>query len=161
MARNVNFRNLDIKGERMSVYMKVSSTKFRACLQFCTICIILLILLLFLEGCSSHGKYSPRHELVGYRETGIASYYAEKYQFRKTASGERLNNYAMTAAHRSLPFGTEVAVTNLNNGKTVKVRINDRGPYVKGRIIDLTRAAFAKIENLDKGLTEVGIRVVN
>lgn len=91
----------------------------------------------------------------------MASYYAVKYQFRKTASGERLNNHAMTAAHRSLPFGTEVVVTNLNNGKTVKVRINDRGPYVKGRIIDLTRAAFAKIEDLDKGLTEVGIRVVN
>ena len=84
-----------------------------------------------------------------------------KYQFRKTASGERFNNYSMTAAHKTLPFGTWVIVINLNNDKTVKVRINDRGPFVKGRIIDLTRAAFAKIESIDKGITEVEIRVVN
>jgi len=84
-----------------------------------------------------------------------------KYQFKKTASGERFNNYAMTAAHKSLPFGTRVVVTNNNNGKTVVVTINDRGPFVKGRIIDLTRAAFSKIENLDKGIAEVNIRVVN
>lgn len=67
----------------------------------------------------------------------------------------------MTAAHKTLPFGTRVVVTNLKNGKTVTVRINDRGPFVKGRIIDLSRAAFAKIENLEKGLAEVNIRVVN
>ena len=84
-----------------------------------------------------------------------------KFQFRKTASGERFNNYSMTAAHKSLPFGTKVIVTNINNGKTVMVTINDRGPYVKGRIIDLTRAAFLKIESLDKGITEVKIKVVN
>jgi len=141
--------------------MEVNSIKFCFCLRFSATGIIVIILLLFLEGCSSHEKYRLRPELVGYKETGIASYYAVKYQFRKTASGERLNNYAMTAAHRSLPFGTRVIVTNLNNGKTVTVRINDRGPFVKGRIIDLTRAAFAKIDKLDKGLTEVEIRVIN
>ena len=138
--------------------MKVNSIKIRAYLRFSTACIISLILL-FLGGCSSHEKHS--YELLGYRETGIASYYAVKYQFRKTASGERLNNNALTAAHRTLPFGTKVIVTNLNNGKTVKVRINDRGPFVKGRIIDLTRAAFEKIENYSKGLAEVEIRVIN
>lgn len=67
----------------------------------------------------------------------------------------------MTAAHKSLPFGTKVIVTNINNGKTVMVTINDRGPYVKGRIIDLTQVAFSKIENIDKGIVEVNIRVVN
>ncbi len=67
----------------------------------------------------------------------------------------------MTAAHKSLPFGTKVIVTNIDNGKTVVVTINDRGPYVKGRIIDLTQAAFSKIENIDKGLAEVEIKVVN
>lgn len=67
----------------------------------------------------------------------------------------------MTAAHRSLPFGTKVIVTNVNNGKTVTVTINDRGPFVEGRIIDLTQAAFSKIENIDKGLAEVKIGVVN
>ena len=84
-----------------------------------------------------------------------------KYQSKKTASGERFNNYSMTAAHKSLPFGTKVIVTNINNGKTVVVTINDRGPYVKGRIIDLSLAAFSKIENLDKGIVEVKIRIVN
>ena len=67
----------------------------------------------------------------------------------------------MTAAHRTLPFGTTVIVTNLNSGKSVKVKINDRGPFVKKRIIDLSQAAFAKIENLDKGLTRVEIMVVD
>ncbi len=84
-----------------------------------------------------------------------------KFQNRKTASGERFDNYSMTAAHRSLPFGTKVKVTNIRNGKSVNVIINDRGPYVKGRIIDLTRAAFAKIEKVDKGITKVELLVVN
>ena len=67
----------------------------------------------------------------------------------------------MTAAHKTLPFGTKVIVTNINNGKTVTVKINDRGPFVKGRIIDLTRAAFSKIENVDKGIVKVRIEVVD
>ena len=64
----------------------------------------------------------------------------------------------MAAAHKSLPFGTEVKVTNLNNGKSGTVRINDRGPFVRGRIFDLTRAAFSQITRLDKGLAKVEIR---
>jgi len=117
--------------------------------------------LLSIEGFSSQRKYKSHPESIGYSESGKASYYSMKYQFGKTASGERLNNNAMTAAHRFLPFGTKVIVSNINNGKTVMVRINDRGPFVKGRIIDLTRAAFAKIEDLNKGIAEVKIRVVN
>jgi len=74
-----------------------------------------------------------------------ASYYGGKYHGRLTASGERFNMHAMTAAHRSLPFGTRVRVTNLDNGKSVVVRINDRGPFVRGRVIDLSRAAAKKI----------------
>jgi rare lipoprotein A len=84
-----------------------------------------------------------------------------KFQYKKTASGERFNNYEMTAAHKSLPFGTKVLVTNINNGKAVMVTINDRGPYVKGRIIDLTQTAFSTIENLDNGIAKVKIRVVD
>ena len=141
--------------------MKANSITPCICMGFSVVYAVSLAILLFLGGCSTHGKHQPRPELVGYRETGKASFYAMKYQFRKTASGERLNNYAMTAAHKSLPFGTKVFVTNIHNGKTVIVRINDRGPFVKGRIIDLTRAAFAKIENLDKGIAEVEIEVVN
>ena len=77
----------------------------------------------------------------------MASYYAKILHNRKTASGERFDNNAMTAAHKTLPFGTEVKVTNLNNGKSVTVRINDRGPFVKGRIIDLSRSLhFLKLQ---------------
>ena len=90
----------------------------------------------------------------------MASYYAKILHHRKTASGERFDNYAMTAAHKTLPFGTEVKVTNLNNGKSVTVRINDRGPFVNGRIIDLSRAAFSQIADLNKGVAKVEIRVV-
>ena len=118
-------------------------------------------MLLFLVGCSSHKNYTSQPDLLDYSESGKASYYSAKYQNRKTASGERFNNRLMTAAHKSLPFGTQVIVTNMINGKTVVVTINDRGPYVKGRIIDLTRAAFLKIESIDKGITEVKIKVVN
>jgi rare lipoprotein A len=102
----------------------------------------------------------PHPELTGYKETGMASYYAKNFHHRKTASGEPLNNQAMTAAHKTLPFGTKVMVNNLSNGKSVTVRINDRGPFVKGRIIDLTRTAFSQIANLDKGIAKVEIRVV-
>ena len=137
---------------------------FRAlccCLRASFIPAASLTLLLFLVGCASHRNYSPQEDLASYSESGKASYYAMKFQSRKTASGEKFDNYAMTAAHKSLPFGTKVIVTNLKNGKTVTVRINDRGPFVKGRIIDLSRAAFAKIEDIDRGLAEVKIRVVN
>ena len=90
----------------------------------------------------------------------MASYYAKKFHHRKTASGERFDNYAMTAAHKTLPFGSKVKVTNSNNGKSVTVRINDRGPFVKGRIIDLSRAAFSQIADLDRGVVKVEIKVV-
>ena len=76
-----------------------------------------------------------------------------KFLSKKTASGERFDNDAMTATHKTLSFGTKVIVTNINNGKSVTVTINDRGPFVKGRIIDLTRAAFSMIENIDKAIT--------
>jgi rare lipoprotein A len=74
-------------------------------------------------------------------EAGIASVYAGKFQGRRTANGERYNSSALTAAHPSLPFGSMVRVTSLTNGKTVVVRINDRGPFVEGRVIDLSLAA--------------------
>lgn len=75
-----------------------------------------------------------------------------------TASGERANPNAMTAAHKSLPFGTKVKVTNLDNGRSVVVRINDRGPFIRGRIIDLTRAAANRLGFMGKGVTRVRIR---
>lgn len=145
----------------MSMKDRINSKTFCCCLRASRIIAISLTILFFLAGCSSHRNYKTPQDLVGYSESGKASYYSMKYQYRKTASGERFNNYSMTAAHKSLPFGTQVIVTNINNGKTVKVTINDRGPYVKGRIIDLTQAAFSKIESLDKGIAVVEIRAVN
>jgi rare lipoprotein A len=127
------------------------------------ICVLglFIVLLSLINGCSVLEKPSQQSRESEYKKMGIASYYGEKFQSRKTASGEIFNNNLMTAAHRTLPFGTNVLVTNVNNGKSVKVKINDRGPFIKKRIIDLSRAAFAKIEDLDKGLTRVKIMVVN
>ncbi|HEY0895091.1 MAG TPA: septal ring lytic transglycosylase RlpA family protein [Sphingobacteriaceae bacterium] len=91
-------------------------------------------------------------------ETGKASYYANKFNGRKTASGERFRNSKLTAAHKTLPFGTTVKVTNLRNGKSVKVRINDRGPFVPGRIVDLSARAARKIDLHTEGVGKVKVQ---
>lgn len=87
-------------------------------------------------------------------QCGAASWYALT---SRTASGERMNPAAMTAAHRTLPFGTRVKVTNQRNGRSVIVRINDRGPFVKGRVIDLSKAAAGKLGFISRGHTSVCI----
>ena len=94
-----------------------------------------------------------------YHSTGIASWYGPGFQGRKTANGERYNMYDMTAAHKKMKFNTMVKVTNLDNGKFVIVRINDRGPYVKGRIIDLSKTAKQKIMG-NGGLCKVKLEVL-
>jgi rare lipoprotein A len=88
---------------------------------------------------------------------GLASYY---WQGTKTASGERFNKSEMTAAHRTLPFGTRVRVTSLETGRSVTVRINDRGPYVDGRIVDISRAAAESIGMIARGVPKVKLDVV-
>ncbi|MEO3997146.1 septal ring lytic transglycosylase RlpA family protein [Mesorhizobium sp. CAU 1732] len=85
-------------------------------------------------------------------QCGSASWYALT---SKTASGERMNPAAMTAAHRSLPFGSKMIVTNQRNGKSVVVRINDRGPFIKGRVIDLSKAAAQKLGFIKSGHTKI------
>jgi rare lipoprotein A len=97
---------------------------------------------------------------IGYTESGKASYYALKFQSKKTASGELYDKAKKTAAHKILPFGTKVKVTNRKNGKRVIVRINDRGPFVKGRIVDLSGSAFNSIANFDDGVIDVKIEVI-
>ena len=91
---------------------------------------------------------------------GKASFYSDWFDGRLTASGERFSQEEYTAAHMTLPFGTWVEVTNRKNGKSVYLRINDRGPYVKGRIIDLSKAAAKAIGDLNQGIFHVEIRVV-
>jgi len=95
-----------------------------------------------------------------YDLVGVASWYGKPYHGRRTASGEVYNMYQMTAAHPSLPFGTRVVVTNLENGRSAIVRINDRGPFVHGRVIDLSRKAASQLGFLGQGVTRVGVRVI-
>ena len=122
--------------------------------------LLLLLVIAVISGCSSTPKSGPGGKWVGHKDTGQASYYADKFQNRKTASGEPYKAGTKTAAHRTLPFGSKVKVTNVSNGKSVVVRINDRGPFVRGRIIDLSRSAFASVGNTRDGLLNVRIEVV-
>lgn len=94
-------------------------------------------------------------------KTGLASFYNDKFEGRKTASGEIYKQGKLTAAHRTLPFNTKIKVTNLSNNKTVIVKINDRGPFVKDRILDLSKAAAIKLDYIDKGVTKVKWKVIS
>jgi rare lipoprotein A len=91
---------------------------------------------------------------------GEASYYADRFNGRTTANGETFDINQLTAAHRTLPFGTRVRVTNLKNQKSVVVRINDRGPYAKGRVIDLSPAAARRIDMIGMGVAPVRLEVL-
>ncbi|MBI3604355.1 MAG: septal ring lytic transglycosylase RlpA family protein [Nitrospirae bacterium] len=97
---------------------------------------------------------------VGMKQRGIASWYGSDFHGWLTANGEIYNMRAMTGAHRTLPLGTVVRVTNVKNGKQVRVRINDRGPYVSGRIIDLSYAAAQKLGMMEDGIAAVSLEVV-
>lgn len=93
-------------------------------------------------------------------QTGAASYYADKFHGRKTASGETFDNGELTMAHRTLPLGTLVKVTNLANNTSVVVRVNDRGPYSGGRVADLSRAAAEKLKMIQRGIVDVALHIV-
>ena len=121
---------------------------------------LLASLCLLLAACSSQPDAGSAGNWRGYTPTGLASYYADRYHNKKTASGERYNSGANTAAHMTLPFGAMVRVTNLANGKSVVVRVNDRGNFARGRIIDLSRAAFSTIGNTRSGLIKVRLEVL-
>jgi rare lipoprotein A len=94
-------------------------------------------------------------------QTGQASWYGKAFAGKPTASGEIFNHELLTAAHQSLPLGTKVKVTNVTNGKSVEVKVNDRGPYVGGRIIDLSRAAARALGMIEDGLTEVRLETIS
>jgi rare lipoprotein A len=96
----------------------------------------------------------------GPAEEGLASWYGGKFQGRRTASGEIFDTQRLTAAHRSLPFGTRVRVTSLENGRSVEVRINDRGPFVAGRVIDLSLAAARALGLAGRGVAAVRLEVL-
>jgi rare lipoprotein A len=98
---------------------------------------------------------------AGQIDKGLASYYADKFQGRKTSNGERYDKNKLTAAHRTLPFGTKVKVTNTKTGKSVIVRINDRGPFIKGRIIDVSKKAAKDLGMLKTGVIQVEVRIIS
>jgi rare lipoprotein A len=100
---------------------------------------------------------------TGFSQTqmGKASFYADKFEGSSTASGEKYRHNKLTAAHKSLPFGTKVKVTNLANNQTVEVVINDRGPYVDGRVIDLSKSAAEKLGFINMGLADVQVEVLD
>jgi rare lipoprotein A (peptidoglycan hydrolase) len=126
----------------------------------------LVAVLLPLMGCASavNRRPSPRPLVVSrpaHSQPGqlaLASWYGPGFQGNHTASGEIYNQYALTAAHRTLPLGTPVEVTNLANGKSVRVRITDRGPYVRGRSIDLSRGAAKRLGMVKAGVSRVRIK---
>ena len=103
---------------------------------------------------------SPPSFQKGWRQTGRASWYGGRWAGRKTASGERFNPRAYTAAHRKLPLGTEIEVRRPDNQRTVRVRINDRGPYSGKRILDLSKAAAAKLDMIRTGVAHVELQVL-
>jgi rare lipoprotein A len=104
---------------------------------------------------------TPRAYGPGFSETGVASWYGPDFHHKRTANGERFDMNGLTAAHRTLPFDSYVRVTNVENGQSVVVRINDRGPFVRDRIIDLSATAARQIGMKDGGLAHVRIEVVS
>jgi rare lipoprotein A len=107
--------------------------------------------------CSCHRKSIPGGTGAIIRETGYASFYSDRFDGSKTSNGEVFRQNKATAAHKKLPFGTMVKVTNLSNDKSVIVRINDRGPFISGRIIDLSRSAASQIDMINAGIVKVRI----
>ena len=122
-----------------------------------TICFLLLNCALAKASTDGAAAATP---VVAKSETGLASYYHDKYHGRQTASGEIFNTQQFTAAHRTLPFGTKVRVTLLDSRRSVVVRINDRGPFVSGRVIDLSRAAARELGIEKAGLAKVSVVII-
>jgi len=151
---------------RSQTHFRVTSSLYR---------LSLTLIFLFLVACSStpppskqrgnsytvYGKrYYPLSSSAGFTQRGLASWYGSKFHGRLTSNGERYNMHGRTAAHKTLPFNTYVQVKNLRNGKKTVVRINDRGPFVRGRIIDLTLTAASALGMLEDGVVPVRIEAL-
>lgn len=110
---------------------------------------------------STLGIYSFKNNSNDAKKTSFVSYYHDKFNGRKTASGEKFDNSKLTAANMKLPFGTKVKLTNLKNGESVIVRINDRGPFHSSRAFDISKAAFDELGDIDHGVIPVEYEVVD
>lgn len=161
---HILYRSIDLSGSPANAWFPVP-TSWKGCrewflriLPVAWICSLIVI-----SGCTpeqhkltqQEKKSTPTYSAR--TEVGEASWYGPGFQGKKTANGEIFDQTKMTAAHPSLPMGTEVRVTNLDNNETVKVRINDRGPYAKDRVIDVSRAAAKKLDMAKDGTAQVKI----
>ena len=124
--------------------------------------LIAIVALWLLAACATppEGALDTPGSVGAYDVVGMASWYGKRFHGRQTASGDVFDMNALTAAHPSLPFGTRVRVTNLDNGRSVIVKINDRGPFVKRRIIDVSRRAAEELGFVRDGITQVRVEVI-
>jgi rare lipoprotein A len=123
----------------------------------------MLILMVWLGGCSSRGQTRPAFQPpypLGFTERGEASWYGPGFHGHRTANGERYDMYQLTAAHRTLPLGSIVVVRSLTSGRQITVRINDRGPFARGRILDLSFAGAQAIGMIGRGTDDIELRVI-
>jgi rare lipoprotein A len=130
-----------------------------SCKTLLAISTMALLLIVLGSGCASH-RTSAANPRSANGQIGMASYYARSFQGRKTASGERYDMNHFTAAHRTYPFGTALRITHLGNGRNVVVRVNDRGPFARGRIIDLSLAAARRLDMIRSGTARVSIELI-
>lgn len=128
-------------------------------LYYKTPILIIILTILYLTASCSSTKSTTNSKI--YKKEAVAVYYHDKYNGKPTASGELFSNDKYTAAHKTLPFGTKLRITNLKNNKSIQVKVNDRGPFGKGRDIDLSKKAFMEIaDNKNTGLLDVKIEIV-
>jgi len=173
-----------VTGAFQGIGMASQPTLLVAWMRYTSLFCLLLLLCLLSGGCTSKriqgagqdsgqsaqgtGKpyivrgqtYRPYTTGHGYIETGVASWYGPGFHGKTTANGERYNQNAMTAAHKLLPFNTNIRVTNLSNGRSVVVRINDRGPFVASRVIDLSHEAARRLDMVQAGTARVRLEAV-
>ena len=141
--KNANNKNLFSSGLVVAAWRGAAVGRLLVCY---------LALLAGLSGCAGGSK--------AFTQTGKGSYYADKFNGRATASGAPYRPSQLTAAHNTLPFGTRIRVTNVRNGRSVKVVVNDRGPHVPGRIVDVSRKAARRLDLMEAGVVPVELRVI-
>lgn len=121
---------------------------------------LIAALILCLGATAATADFGAQHGAdAGYHQVGLASWYGPGFHGRRTASGQRFDQNGLTAAHRKLPLGSEVRVTNLENGRSIVVEINDRGPHVRSRVIDLSKGAARKLGMVEEGIARVRIEI--
>lgn len=137
----------------------MSSSILKNIVAFARTALFGLLALFLIQACATTGQ-KPIEREVGYQEVGIASWYGGEFHGRRTANGEIYDMHGLSAAHRTLPLGTIVKVTRMENGRSVELRVNDRGPFVRGRVLDLSYGAATQLGMIGPGTTQVRIEVV-